>query len=67
MGGFLWVGIMVSIDTKSLCAVCAWRENCKKKYRVAAGEAHCPDFSRDLNLKADNDKQKPVSNGEVKS
>jgi len=66
MGGFLWVGIIVSIDTKALCAVCAWRENCKKKFRVSAGEAHCPDFSRDVKIKAD-DEQKPISNGELKS
>ncbi len=40
----------MSVDAGSLCVVCAWRENCRKKFSLPAGEAHCPDFSRDLNL-----------------
>jgi len=56
----------VSIETKAMCAVCAWRENCKKKFKVSAGEAHCPDFTRDVQIKTDNE-QKPTSNGELKS
>ncbi len=64
--GSQWIGSIVSIDTKEMCAVCAWRENCKKKFKVSAGEAHCPDFIRDVQLKAD-DEQKPISKGEFKS
>lgn len=33
------------------CAVCAWRENCAKKFSVADGGARCPDFSRDISIK----------------
>lgn len=33
------------------CAICAWRENCAKKFCVADGGARCPDFSRDISLK----------------
>ena len=33
------------------CAVCAWRENCAKKFCVPDGGARCPDFSRDISLR----------------
>lgn len=56
----------MSFDAKAMCAVCAWRENCRKKFKVSAGEAHCPDFSRDVKIKAD-EELKPHSNGELKS
>lgn len=31
------------------CAVCAWRGDCAKKFRMADAK-HCPDFSRDITL-----------------
>jgi len=36
-----------------LCAVCAWREFCKKKFSIQseAGSFHCPDFVYDVSLK----------------
>jgi hypothetical protein len=36
---------------KQHCVVCAWRENCAKKFRVTDGGAHCPDFTRDVTIK----------------
>jgi hypothetical protein len=33
------------------CAICAWRENCNKRFSVSDGGAHCPDFSRDISIK----------------
>lgn len=38
---------------KQFCAICAWRENCAKKFCVADGGAHCPDFTRDISIKRD--------------
>jgi hypothetical protein len=35
---------------RSLCPICAWRADCKKKFNKGAG-IHCPDFSRDLTVK----------------
>ncbi|MGC9324704.1 MAG: hypothetical protein ACP5G0_08170 [Desulfomonilia bacterium] len=35
---------------RSLCPICAWRADCKKKFKKGAG-IHCPDFSRDLTVK----------------
>lgn len=37
---------------KKLCAVCAWRRNCKKKFSSSSGGAlFCSDFTRDLSIK----------------
>ena len=33
------------------CAVCAWRETCAKRFCVSDGGARCPDFSRDITIK----------------
>lgn len=33
------------------CAVCAWRETCGKRFCVTDGGARCPDFSRDITIK----------------
>ena len=41
---------------KQHCAVCAWRENCAKRFCVSDGGTRCPDFSRDVSIKdADED------------
>mgnify|MGYP001806004464 CR=1 FL=1 len=37
------------------CAVCAWRETCAKRFCVSDGGARCPDFSRDITIKDQND------------
>jgi hypothetical protein len=34
----------------SICVVCAWRENCVKKFSFTG--QHCLEFTRDLTLKA---------------
>ncbi len=34
----------------SICLVCAWRENCVKKFSFTG--QHCREFTRDLTLKA---------------
>jgi hypothetical protein len=38
---------------RQFCAICAWRENCAKKFCVADGGAHCPDYTRDVAFKED--------------
>lgn len=35
------------------CILCAWREDCKKKFSVSGKDIKCPDFARDLNIKDD--------------
>ena len=40
------------VTDKVLCVLCAWRENCLKKFRFSGGVAvHCTDFSRDVAIK----------------
>jgi hypothetical protein len=47
----LHLGVDMVTD-KKFCALCAWRENCLKKFRFSGGIAiHCSDFSRDLTIK----------------
>jgi hypothetical protein len=39
---------------KKTCSICAWRENCVKRFSVksdSVGNVHCPDYSRDLTIK----------------
>ncbi|MCX5821729.1 MAG: hypothetical protein NT047_17745 [Deltaproteobacteria bacterium] len=39
---------------KRYCSICAWRENCRKRYSIAtdaSGCVRCPDYSRDLSIK----------------
>jgi hypothetical protein len=33
------------------CAVCAWRENCSKRFCIPDNGSRCPDFSRDVSIK----------------
>jgi len=42
---------------KGICVLCAWRENCNKKFSVSGRDVLCPDFVKDLSIKAEN----PVS------
>lgn len=42
----------MSGSRRQSCAVCAWRESCAKKFCVTDGGAHCPDFTRDISIKA---------------
>ena len=41
----------IHTEEKTLCVVCAWRENCQKKYSFSSsGNSKCPDYTRDLQL-----------------
>ncbi|MDL1955456.1 MAG: hypothetical protein LWW95_00165 [Candidatus Desulfofervidus auxilii] len=43
-----------------LCAVCAWREFCQKKFTIQqeAGSFRCPDFVRDVSIKSEEEEEK---------
>ncbi len=41
---------------RQACVVCALRENCARKFCVPDGGAHCADFSRDMSLRDDSDR-----------
>ena len=45
---------MSTASDKRICVICAWRENCTKRYRVktnALFDVNCPDYTRDIKLK----------------
>lgn len=43
----------MSLDIRTQCAVCAWREACNKKHTLKESGLHCPDFCRDRALPAE--------------
>ncbi len=40
----------------SICAVCAWRETCQKKFTVSGKDIRCPEFVRDISIKEPSEK-----------
>jgi hypothetical protein len=33
-----------------ICAICAWREACQKKFSLSGKDIRCPDFVRDISV-----------------
>lgn len=51
--------------SRQSCAVCAWRENCAKRFCIPDGGARCPDYSRDISIKEfDQDTDQPTDQKE---
>ena len=45
---------MTTGSDKRICVICAWRENCTKRYRVKSNalfDVNCPDYTRDIKLR----------------
>jgi hypothetical protein len=40
-------------EPHSICAVCAWRETCQKKFSLSGRDVNCSDFTRDITIKPD--------------
>ena len=38
----------------NICAVCAWRAACQKKFSISGRDMRCADFSKDLSIKEPN-------------
>lgn len=38
------------VEEKNICLICAWRQDCQKKFTLAYGQK-CLEFTRDLTLK----------------
>lgn len=50
--------------TQTICAVCAWRETCKKKFSVSGKDLRCAEFVRDVSIREgrnDKDEEKKKS------
>ena len=40
---------------KHICGICAWRRDCQKRFKLSTDAflgSHCPDYTRDLSIKA---------------
>jgi hypothetical protein len=40
----------------SICAVCAWRATCQKKFSVSGRDFRCAEFVRDVTIKEEPEK-----------
>jgi hypothetical protein len=43
-------------EEKKLCVLCAWRENCQKRFIISTdqlGNVQCPDYCRDVSIRKD--------------
>ncbi len=41
-------------QTKMICSICAWRENCQKKFSVSGKDIRCADFVKDMSIHDNN-------------
>jgi hypothetical protein len=43
----------------SICAVCAWRATCQKKFTVSGRDFRCAEFVKDITIKQELEEEKP--------
>ncbi len=54
----------MSYDNKKICPLCAWRENCAKRFAMGGDVTlHCPDFSEDIRLRSQREKDRRAEAG----
>jgi hypothetical protein len=46
-------------STQLICAICAWRATCQKKFSVSGRDMRCAEFVRDVTIKEEPE-EKPV-------
>lgn len=51
--------------TVNICAICAWRATCQKKFSVSGKDARCPEFVKDVSLQEEK-KEEEENTGEKK-
>lgn len=48
----------ILIDERSICAICAWRGDCQKRFNFeSSGQLRCPDYTRDVSIKSEEEEQ----------
>ncbi|MDP8254823.1 MAG: hypothetical protein P9M14_03660 [Candidatus Alcyoniella australis] len=40
----------MTLDARTICALCAWRGTCAKRFNVEKNKLRCPDYSRDVTI-----------------
>ena len=46
-----------------ICAICAWRATCQKKFSISGKDIRCPDFVRDVTIKEEPEQEKEKEEG----
>ena len=44
----------------NICAVCAWRETCNKKFSMSGKDMNCSDFVKDVSIKEEKDTEEDM-------
>jgi hypothetical protein len=47
-------------STQLICAICAWRATCQKKFSVSGRDMRCAEFVRDVTIKEKPVEEEPV-------
>jgi hypothetical protein len=47
---------------RSICAICAWRETCQKKFSLSGRDVNCPEYTRDISIKDTSETQENADN-----
>jgi hypothetical protein len=50
----------------SICAICAWRATCQKKFSVSGRDFRCAEFVKDITIKEKLEEEKPVEEKKAK-
>jgi hypothetical protein len=45
-------------STQLICAICAWRATCQKKFTVSGRDLRCAEFVRDVTIKEEPEEEK---------
>jgi len=43
---------------QTICAICAWRADCQKKFSISGRDTRCIDFAKDLSIKEEKQEEK---------
>ncbi len=39
-------------SSNTICAICAWKATCQKKFSLSGKDIKCPDFVKDVSIKS---------------
>jgi hypothetical protein len=53
-------------STQTICAICAWRETCQKKFSVSGKDIRCAEFVKDVSIKQESEQEESAEEKESK-
>ena len=54
------------MSSTNICIICAWREECQKKFSVSGKDIRCTEFEKDLRIKEDKSEEETSSEDKQK-